>query len=423
MTAADAPPVAGERKRDFRGLAIAFALTWLAYGSYYLCRKNFSVAKSAMQGELGLSDATLATIDTAYLAAYAIGQFASGRLGDRVGARRLVGFGMLATAALSIVFGFGRVGPLFVLAFGLNGFAQSTGWPGTVKAMAEHTEPKTRGRVMGIWGTCYMFGGIAASAVAGFVLAHHGWRATFWVPAIFVAGVGILVLAFLRPGPGATMEPSEKGVTSTDRTGDAQRRVLENPLTWCYGAAYFALKIIRYSILFWLPFYLERALGLKGGTPAYLSTSFEIGGVVGTVLIGIASDRMLHRIPRAAFAMVSMIGLAGALFLYGRFGSLGMSVNFAAMALVGALLFAADSLLSGAAAQDIGGAHGAAMAAGVVNGVGSVGAVLQGWITLGASKLWGWDGLFYAFLVLSLLGAAALVPALKRPASAAAPAA
>ena len=71
----------------------AWALTWLAYASYYFGRKGFSVAKSTLRHTLGVSEAALGVIDTLYLAAYALGLFCSGYVGDRVGARRLIGYG------------------------------------------------------------------------------------------------------------------------------------------------------------------------------------------------------------------------------------------------------------------------------------------------------------------------------------------
>ena len=66
-----------------------FALTWLAYASYYLGRKGFSVAKAAVSRELGVGIEVLASIDTAYLVAYALGQVPSGVAADRFGPRRL----------------------------------------------------------------------------------------------------------------------------------------------------------------------------------------------------------------------------------------------------------------------------------------------------------------------------------------------
>jgi OPA family sugar phosphate sensor protein UhpC-like MFS transporter len=80
------------------------------------------------------------------------------------------------------------------------------------------------------------------------------------------------------------------------------------------------------------------------------------------------------------------------------------------MVLIGCLLVGPDSLLSGAAAQEAGGQEAAAMAAGFVNGVGSIGALLQGWVTVGVQSAWGWSGLFYVFVGLALLSAVSLIP-------------
>lgn len=407
----DAGEVPG--KRLPKGFFAAFGLTWVAYASYYLCRKNFGVTKSAMQTELALTEGTLVAIETALLATYAVGQLISGRMGDRIGARRLIGAGMITSAALCIGFGASNHAWAFILFFGLNGLAQSTGWPGTVKAMAEWTEPTTRGRAMGFWATCYQVGGVAATAVATFMLVRWGWRSSFWVPALWVALVGVAVWLLLKRGPSATHLPATPEMARADSKA-AQAKLLRSPIIWCYGASYVSLKLIRYSILLWLPYYLERALGFTGGMPGYLSTSFEIGGVAGTLLFGYLSDRFIVRFPRSVIAAVAMVGLAGALLIYGSVGASGAAANFFSMALVGSLLFAADSLISGAAAQDAGGANAAALAAGIVNGVGSVGAVLQGIVTVTVKRIWGWDALFYVFVVLSLLGAAALIPTFKR---------
>src|SRR6187402_3803772 len=83
----------------------AWGLTWVAYASYYFGRKGFSVVKSTLRDSLGVSERALGLIDTFYLAAYALGLFCSGYLGDRVGARRLIGFGLCVSAAASAAFG------------------------------------------------------------------------------------------------------------------------------------------------------------------------------------------------------------------------------------------------------------------------------------------------------------------------------
>ena len=417
---ADAAPVVSEKQRDPGSFALAFGITWLSYASYYLGRKGFAVARKRIVAELG--DGALVGVETAYLAAYAVGQYVNGTIGDRVGARRLIAVGMLASAAACAVFGWGGGFVVFFGAFLVNGLAQSSGWPGNVKAMAEWAPPARRGVIMGFWSTCYQLGGIAATAIAAWFLGRYGWRGAFHGPAVERAGVGVLVFLLLRPGPflrrAASTDEGRRAAGADAKA--AQRRLLRQPVIWSYGVSYFGIKLIRYSILFWLPFYLSTALGYPEERAAYLSTSFEIGGFLGTVGLGLLSDRFRH-LPRSAFALASLVGLAGALLLYGRIAASSEIANFLGMALVGALLFGPDALLSGAAAQDAGGPAAAAMAAGPVNAVGSLGAILQELVTRGVTGRYGWGALFYVFVGLALMSALALVPTLRR-APAAAPA-
>jgi sugar phosphate permease len=392
-----------------KGQSVTFGVTWLAYATYYLGRKGFSVTKARIVKEVGVSEGMLATIDTGYLAAYAIGQFVSGLIGDRIGARKLVAGGMCLAAITCAAFGQGTSAVILLVAFTFNGFAQSTGWPGTTKAMAEWTKPETRGSVMGMWCTSYQVGGIAATWFATWLLSHYGWRSAFSVPALCIASVGALVFLTLRPGPYA----AGSGATAKATSRAAGRAVLRSPTLWSYGCAYFFIKLMRYSILFWLPYYLHTALGLDEVKAGYLSTSFEVGGVVGAVSIGVISDR-LAGLSRSAVAAAGLVGLAAALLLYARLAPSSPLLQFSLMALVGALLFGPDALVSGAASQEAGGPEAAARATGFVNGVGSVGALLQGYVTVGIRKAFGWSAVFYVFVGLALLSAAALSPTFRR---------
>jgi sugar phosphate permease len=53
-----------------------------------------------------------------------------------------------------------------------------------------------------------------------------------------------------------------------------------------------------------------------------------------------------------------------------------------------------------------------AMAAGMVNGIGSLGAIFEGLVVPRISRSWGWEALFPVLVVLALAAAAALAPAL-----------
>jgi sugar phosphate permease len=390
----------------------AWIVTWVAYASYYIGRKGLSVAKKALHDQLAISESTLGIIDTAYLSAYSVGQFINGLLGDRIGARRLIGAGMLLSAAACAAFGASSAAVMFGIFFCINGFAQSSGWPGTTRAMAEWTTQENRGTVMAFWATCYQVGGIVATAFASWLL-RFGWRAAFYGPALWLVVIAIVVMLLLKPGPAPQ---STDGTVPLDEVAErrrVQRQILRHPTIWCYGASYFMIKFIRYALLFWLPYFLASRRGYGEQEAGYVSTAFEVGGIFGVIALGIASDR-LRRYSRALLSAVGLCALAAALVLYTRIGSTSVTANVIGLALIGAALFGPDALLSGAAAQDIGGRYAAATATGFVDGMGSVGSALEGLVIPAVSKHYGWNAVFTLFIVVALLGAAALIPTFRR---------
>lgn len=395
----------GERERR----RLALAVSWLAYATSYLGRKGFGAVKKPLQDELGLSTAELGLIDTGFLAAYALGQFGSGVLADRIGSRRLVGIGLLGSAAACIAFGASSGVWALVVCFSLNGLLQSTGWPGTTRVVVEWTPPERRGRVMSLWSTCYQVGGLVATPLAVELSRHGSWRSAFRGPALALAAVGVLSLLFLAP-PRDALGTSSAPSTAPPALSD-QLVVFRSPLLWLYGTSYFFIKLIRYSLLFWLPYYLAEVGGYTTAQAGYLSVAFDAGGIVGVLAIGSPSDR--SRFTRAGLSALWLVGLAAALGAFTLVGRLGVVPNALLLGVIGALLFGPDSLLSGAAAQDAGGLRAAASATGFVNGLGSFGALLQGLVVPAVAASLGWRALFPLFVALSLMAALVLVPAAR----------
>jgi len=392
-----------------------FGLTWLSYFSYYIARKNFSIIKKNIE-RIGLgTKADFAEIETAYASAYAIGQFIWGYTADRVSPRKMLGCGMLATAALAAIAGFGGTLGIILIAFGLNGLSQSTGWPTNGRLMASWFGTRERGVVMGFWGTCYQVGPIAAAAFATFLLGRYGWQAAFIGPAIWVAVVAIAILLLVRDKPSTVGFADPDAPPSADREDvrrlqrEALWKMLRSPTVWLLGANYFCIKFIRYSLWFWLPYYFGTQLKYSDTTAGYMSTSFDIGGVIGVIGAGLLADRLYGR-RRIAISAIGLVALAVSLYVYSAVGASSMPANFVSMMVVGVFLFGPDSLVSGAAAQDAGGPHAAALGCGMVNGLGSTGAIAQGYLTVYISETYGWDAVFTVFLVLALVGAATLIP-------------
>jgi OPA family sugar phosphate sensor protein UhpC-like MFS transporter len=300
---------------------------------------------------------------------------------------------------------------LLMALFTLNGLAQATGWPGVTRAMTEWTTPTNRGTVMGLWSTCYQVGPLVAGPLAGMLIGLYGWRSAFRIPAVLMVLVASLVLLLVKPGPS---EARATPLTSRESAAEhrlAQRAVVKSRALWSYGASYFFIKFMRYALQLWLPYYLHKQLGYADAKASYVAAAFEAGGLLGVIVIGSLSDRPgLGRVPLSA---ASLLALALALFACAKLVGDSTWLNAALLALIGALLFAPDSILCGAAAQDVGGRQAAAMATGFVNGVGSLGALLVGLTLPSLVKQLGWGALFPGLVGMSVLAALCLLPALR----------
>ena len=315
-----------------------FALTWCAYAGFYLCRKNLSVLKDPLAETFALTNTQLGAIDTGYLIAYAIGQFVSGTLGDRYGGKTVVGIGLIFTALMNMCFGFGQSFLFFLVPWILNGFAQSAGWPGCTKSFADWFARGERGSAMGFWLTCYQVGPVVATLLATTLLVHFGWQSALFGPALIIFGFALLFKWKLPKSPkeeglphiekyyahihGNEPPPQETNDEGDDDNWHHVRMVLKSRPIWTLGLSYVVLKFIRYSLLFWLPFYMAQELKYDTGEAGYTSIAFDVAGVFGVILAGFISDK-LFKSRRAPPAVIMMLMLAATTFLYTEVSGLG----------------------------------------------------------------------------------------------------
>jgi OPA family sugar phosphate sensor protein UhpC-like MFS transporter len=402
------------------------AVTWVAYVGFYFTRKSFAVAKVGLLDDpvMGLDKSAMGVIDLGYGIAYAIGQFLCGMWCDRVGSRRVVLAGMIASIAAAVAMGLSTDRVLFGLLFFAQGLCQSAGWAPLTKNVSNWFSRRERGRVFGLWSTNYAIGGVLASAAAGFAALHFGgWRYAFLVPPAALALIALAFFVWQRNRPeDAGLPPIDQyhgepaGPLPTAETKESAaapggafamfRLVLANPMILRLGVIYFLLKPIRYALLFWGPLIIHERIKTDIGQTAFISAFFEAAGPVGVVLAGWASDRLFgaRRIP------VIVIGLAGLAVILFSFNAITATQSRLATILVlagiGCFLFGPDSLIVSTSAVDFAGKDGAGSATGFINGMGSTGQILGLSLPGFISERYGWDALFTGmgcFITLAVL--------------------
>jgi OPA family glycerol-3-phosphate transporter-like MFS transporter 1/2 len=187
---------------------------------------------------------------------------------------------------------------------------------------------------------------------------------------------------------------------------------LKIPGVITFSLCLFFTKLVAYTFLYWLPFYIERTeIGgeyLTAAKAGELSTLFDIGGVAGGIIAGYVSDRFNARsLTSAGFVYLSI----PVLYMYREYGSMNMTANVLLMMLAGALVNGPYALITTAVSADLGtheslkgNARALATVTAIIDGTGSIGAAigpfLVGYISSHSND---WNHVFYMLYAADLI--------------------
>jgi predicted MFS family arabinose efflux permease len=166
--------------------------------------------------------------------------------------------------------------------------------------------------------------------------------------------------AHAAPSPPPCAQPQPDDDTSAKPSADEGESVHFWDAWAIPGVASFALclffsKLIAYTFLYWLPFYIKstpiQGKMLSARQAGDLSTLFDVGGVAGGILAGHLSDKT------GASALVATCFTAAcvpALWLYRAFGHTSLATNVVLMMACGFLVNGPYALITTAVSADLG---------------------------------------------------------------------
>ncbi|PIN25237.1 Permease of the major facilitator superfamily [Handroanthus impetiginosus] len=349
--------------------------------------------------------------------------YLSGHVGDRMDLRVFLTIGMVATGLFTSLFGVGYWANIHLFSYYLivqmlAGLFQSTGWPSVVAVVGNWLGKKKRGLIMGIWNSHTSLGNIIGSVTAS-VLLKYGWGWSLAAPGLGIAFVGMGLFFSLPVSPasvGAVVEDDELLSSKKAReevvepllktTADDKDAVGFLDAWRIPGVASFALclffaKLVAYTFLYWLPFYISHtaidARYLTNEESGNLSTLFDVGGVVGGILAGHISDSSDARAITAASFMYCAIP---ALYLYRSYGHISMPINITLMFITGMLVNGPYALITTAVSADLGthsslkgNSRALATVTAIIDGTGSIGAAIGPLLT-GYISAKSWNAVF-----------------------------
>jgi ACS family hexuronate transporter-like MFS transporter len=247
---------------------IAYLLS-AAIAISYLDRQSLSVAVTAIQQDIPLTNTEFSQLQAAFLLAYAVMYAGGGALVDRLGTRTGLLVIMIAWSLASAAHGLATGFRSLLLSRFLLGVGEGGGFPAATKAVAEWFPARERSLAMGIINAGTAVGAVVAPPAIAVILGVASWRWVFFATGI----VGLLwtlwwMRTYLPAASHPRLSPEERveiaevlAVAPRGESRTAWTELLSYQQVWGLVVAKFLSDAAWYFYLFWLPKYLYDVRG------------------------------------------------------------------------------------------------------------------------------------------------------------------
>jgi MFS family permease len=381
----------------------------------YLDRVCIGKAATAIEKDLGISDAAMGWVFTAFTIAYGLFEVPTGSWGDRYGSRRILTRIVLWWSAFTILtgcvpaFSWGLPTPawlaallpgrtvvlaidsfllLLIVRF-LFGAGEAGALPNAARVVSRWYPRRERGLAHGVILTCMLVGGAASPILAGKIIQNFGWRWTFLAFGLLGLVWGALFYAWFRDDPAEHPEVSPQELQwirsdSPVREGNSPHPpipwafIVSSSNVWLLGGIISCAAFASYFYFNWFPRYLENGRGLPEESTGWLAGLVLAGGACGSLSGSVIASWLDRRGEQGRWRR-PLVG-SGLMIIAGLFVRLSLTCENAWLAtLCVALAFGfaqAQQATWWAVVADISGKHLGAMF-GLMNSLGVPGASLS----------------------------------------------
>jgi EmrB/QacA subfamily drug resistance transporter len=204
MTVLDAPAPAADR----RARALTLSAACLALFAIFLDNTIVNVAIPAIQHDLRAAPDQLDWIVNAYVVAFAGLVLLGGKLGDRLGRRKMFAGGLLLFAAGSAAGALSASSAMLIGSRAAQGAGAALLAPLSLSLLAQVFRRRELPLVIGIWTGVSGLGLAIGPLAGGLLVEHSGWHAVFWVNVPIALLAAVLTLA----GVPESADASGKGI-------------------------------------------------------------------------------------------------------------------------------------------------------------------------------------------------------------------
>lgn len=376
----------------------------------YVDRGNLATAATLIQQELHLSATQLGLLLSAFFYTYVPAQPGIGWLSERVGAHRILAWGVAVWAIATLLTGFAGGFVSLLLLRLLLGLGESAGFPCVSKLVAVAVEPKRFGTANGVIAFAYLVGPAVGTWAGGLLMDARGWRSTFVL-------FGALSLLWLWPWRSVRVETrAPMASAAAGEAAPAFGTILRERGLWAAALGHFTSNYNWYFCLSWLPLYLIQSRGFSMKAMAGLlgfaylinAGSGLLGGWICDAWIRAGrSANVIYKLVMAVNHLVSIAAMIGMALLPLHGSVLCLFVYEVVLGLSSPGIYAIPQIMAGPAATG--------RWVGVQNSCANIAGIFAPWITgLLVDSTHSFDSAFMLAALVNVLGVIAWVWMLPR---------
>ena len=393
-------------------MLLSFGLTYMFF---YNGRQNINLVMTELKEAFGSSSGMIGVVSSALFWCYAFGQLVSGRLGAFFGYKKLMIFGVLASAVLNVIISFQNNLVVFAILWGLNGFCQAMVWSNGVGVLNKWWPKKKRGFASGL---ATAFSGVA-QVVTYLTITwcmalnpEWGWRAGFRYPMIPMALMLIAFAAFFKEKPEdvglKAFEEEDQQAAARDAALTAE--IESKGFLYPYKMLFSEPKVIvfclisaiagvgRYGLLTWVPSYFTESLGLSIKDDLFTYIALPIGQACAMFVFPFITDKVFKGKREPMLVLASIVTFCGMIcfpFIKSQFPATVMLFVVGVFGMVTGVIWAI--------AGDMGGRAFSSTVVGVLDWAVYMGAAIQASVFGFVKNSFGWPAVFITIGCLYIL--------------------
>lgn len=261
-----------------------FLACWLAYSSAYIARGNFSFVRSTMMGEELLTAEIAGLVSAVYFICYATGQLINGILADRKSPFVMVVIGFSVVALANAAMMLRQPSWLYVVWWGVNGFAQSMLWSPIFFIISNILHEKVRFTAITLIVLCTPAGKLSCALVSGAVLKGGSWQSVFLVCSMIICAVLVIWITVYLSTKGKIVVQTGQKVTEdpTETVPPVGKKqlLLSSGLLLSFPA-FLVHGLFLNGVVELIPSILQKEYAFSASNAALLESIIPIVGVAG----------------------------------------------------------------------------------------------------------------------------------------------